>query len=67
MQLYPGWTARDNYASNAKKKKKKREKREKKEGKKGTKGGLVLFMYDLSRKRAKKWISTRDFCFWAMF
>ena len=26
MQLYPGWTARDNYACNAKKKKKKRDK-----------------------------------------
>jgi len=26
MQLYPGWTARDNYAANAKKKKKKRDK-----------------------------------------
>lgn len=26
MQLYPGWTARDNYAATAKKKKKKRDK-----------------------------------------
>lgn len=26
LQLYPGWTARDNYAANQKKKKKKRDK-----------------------------------------
>ncbi|XP_054166362.1 protein pangolin, isoforms A/H/I/S-like isoform X1 [Oppia nitens] len=32
MQLYPGWTARDNYASNAKKKKKKRDKNSDGEG-----------------------------------
>ncbi|CAG2122468.1 unnamed protein product, partial [Medioppia subpectinata] len=32
MQLYPGWTARDNYAANAKKKKKKRDKNSDGEG-----------------------------------
>jgi transcription factor 7-like 2 len=36
MQLYPGWTARDNYAANAKKKKKKRDK--------NSDGGIYKFM-----------------------
>ncbi len=40
MQLYPGWSARDNYAINAKKKKKKRDKSQ--DG-----GKLLIYLFKL--------------------